>query len=62
MMLCDGYETRFPPKVFGLRAITTRSRGPKLFLGGDFGAAEAFGRQWLADPILPLGHVGLARP
>jgi len=59
MMLCDGYGNAISTKSSDAR--DHYDHGVQLFLGGDFGAAEAFGASVAADPDFALGHVGLAR-
>ena len=59
MMLCDGYGNAISTKSSDAR--DHYAHGVQLFLGGDFGAAEAFEASLTADPDFALGHVGLAR-
>jgi tetratricopeptide (TPR) repeat protein len=59
MVLCDGYGNSISTKSSTAR--DHYDHGVQLFLGADFGAAEAFKASVNADPNFALGHIGLAR-
>ena len=59
MVFCDGYGNAISTKKSDAR--DHYDNGVQLFLGADFGAAEAFKASVTADPGFALGHVGLAQ-